>query len=57
MTKRRDIVKKLKDAGFESIGGTNHETFVKGDKKTRVARHREIQDLMAKEIYKQAGLQ
>jgi mRNA interferase HicA len=56
MTKRRDIVQELKRNGFKSIGGTNHETFVKGNKITRVARHNEIDDVMYKVIMKQAGL-
>jgi hypothetical protein len=56
MTKRRDIVRELKRAGFVSLGGKKHETFVKGNKMTRVARHSEIDDTMYRVIMRQAGL-
>ncbi|MDR0500835.1 MAG: type II toxin-antitoxin system HicA family toxin [Coriobacteriales bacterium] len=56
MTKRRDVVKRLMDARFVSNSGANHETFVKSNRITRVARHREISDAMCKAIYKQAGI-
>lgn len=58
MTKRRDLVKELIDAGFESHGGTNHEKFNHKDgRKTVVPRHREIPDQMARIIRKQAGIE
>ena len=57
MTKRRDIVKALEDAGFRSEGGTNHEKFKHPDGRcTVVPRHREIPNLMERTIRKQAGL-
>ena len=56
MTKRRDLVKELTDAGFISDGGTNHEHFIKDGKMVNVPRHREIPDQIAKRILKQAGL-
>ncbi len=56
MTKRRDLVKALTDAGFTSTGGTNHEHFVKGTTRVLVPRHREIPDITAKAILRQAGL-
>lgn len=54
--KRRVLVKKLLAAGFVTMGGTNHEHFVKGNTKVMVPRHREVTDQMAKVILKQAGL-
>lgn len=56
MTKRRDIVKKLKENGLWSEGGTNHEKFTDGKHTTQVPRHNEIDDVFAKMIYKQAGI-
>lgn len=57
MTKRRDVVKRLLDAGFVSQGGTNHEKFVHPDGRvTVVPRHREIGEATARSIYRQAGL-
>lgn len=37
-------------------GGTKHETFIKDSRVTRVPRHREIDDMLADAIRKQAGL-
>lgn len=56
MVKRRDLVKELLQAGFVSKGGTNHETFTKEGYRTEVPRHKEINELLAKAIRKQAGL-
>lgn len=57
MTKRRDIVRLLESHGFQSRGGTKHEEFRDGKGHvTRVPYHREIHELMAEKIYKQAGL-
>ena len=53
---RRDLVRLLLAAGFSSIGGAKHETFVKGSVRVRVKRHREIDDETAKRILRQAGL-
>ncbi len=38
MVKRREVVKFLKENGFEEKGGTNHEKFYKGDKRTVVSK-------------------
>ena len=54
--KRRQLVRILLGAGFESDGGTNHEHFKKGKLTVMVPRHREITDQMAKVILRQAGL-
>lgn len=56
MTKRRDVVKLLKQNGFTSIGGKRHEVFVKPGFRTEVPRHSEIGETLFKEIKKQAGL-
>ena len=56
MTKRRDLVKEVRDAGLVSIGGTKHEIFVKPGHRTSIPYHREIDDELAKEIRKQAGI-
>lgn len=56
MTKRAELVKMLKKAGFVSTGGTNHEHFTKGNVTVLVKRHREIPDEIAKKILREAGL-
>lgn len=56
MTKRRDLVRELLEAGFVSVGGTNHEVFVKPGFRTVVPRHREIPEPTARRIRKEAGL-
>lgn len=54
--KRRELVRKLLEAGFESDGGTKHEHFRKGKVTVMVPRHREIPDQMARVILGQAGI-
>jgi len=54
--KRRDLVKRLMEAGFMPDGGTNHERFKRDDITIMVPRHREINEITAKGILKQAGL-
>lgn len=54
--KRRELVRLLLLAGYESVGGTKHECFVKGSTRILVKRHREIEDAVAKRILRQAGL-
>ncbi len=56
MTQRRELVKKLRDGGFWSMGGTNHEHFTNGRITVMVKRHKEIPDEIAKRILRQAGL-
>lgn len=53
---RRELVKILLRAGFESRGGTKHEKFQRGNVQVRVKRHREIDDDTAGKILRQAGL-
>lgn len=57
--KRRDIIKKLKENGFElKRDGGNHDIYwnQKTKRTVPVGRHREIDDTLAKEIFKEAGL-
>jgi mRNA interferase HicA len=57
--KRRDVIKKLKDNGFEfDRHRGNHDIYYneKTNKRVPVGRHREIEDNLAKEIFKQAGI-
>ena len=54
--KRRELVRKLLEAGYESDGGTKHEHFRKGKVTVMVPRHREIPDQMARVILRQAGI-
>lgn len=56
MVKRRDLIRELEKAGFKGCGGTKHELYEKDGKQTRVPRHREIDENLAKLIRKQAGL-
>lgn len=56
MTKRRDLIRELERAGFESAKGTKHGKYQKGDITVMVPRHAEIKDQMANVIRRQAGL-
>lgn len=56
MTKRRDSVLLLTKNGFWSVGGTRHEKFTNGKVTVLVKRHREIEDIVAQKILRQAGL-
>ncbi|MCL2082953.1 MAG: type II toxin-antitoxin system HicA family toxin [Oscillospiraceae bacterium] len=57
--KRRDIIKKLEKNGFvlDRHGG-NHDIYhnEKTNKRVPVGRHKEIDENLAKEIFKEAGL-
>lgn len=60
MTKRRDILAKLKKAAkaaglsYETIEGGNHTVVLLDGMRLPVARHNEIDNIMAEVIYKQA---
>ena len=59
MTKRRDLVAALEKAGFarrQSGRTSNHDVFVRGDTKVAVPRHRELNNITAREIARKAGL-
>ena len=56
--KRTDLVRKLDEAGYKFFShGGNHDLFKKGKQMITVPRHREINEITAKEILKKAGLQ
>ena len=60
--KRRDLIKKLEDAGFIFSGnGGNHDTYKRYYEDgtvdiEQVPRHREINEMTAKKILKKWGL-
>jgi mRNA interferase HicA len=57
--KRRDIIKKLEENGFVfDRHGSNHDIYInkKIKKRIPIGRHREIDETLAKEIFKEAGL-
>lgn len=55
--KRRDLIKKLENAGFvfKEHGG-NHDTYKRGHDTEQVPRHNEIKEITAKKIMKKWGL-
>lgn len=55
--KQRDLIKKLKQAGFTfKEHGGNHDTYVRGNDTEQVPRHKEINERLAKHILKKWGL-
>ena len=56
MTKRRDLIRELKLAGFSEVGAAKHGKLRKGSITVIVPRHSEIKNQMAEAIRKQAGL-
>jgi predicted RNA binding protein YcfA (HicA-like mRNA interferase family) len=57
--KRRELIRKLEENGFAlDRHGSNHDVYYNDATKRRatVPRHREIDDNLAKEIFKEAGL-
>lgn len=51
--KRRDLVKKLKDAGFTLVrNGANHDVYQRGTVTEPVPRHSDIPENLAKDILK-----
>lgn len=57
MTKRRDVVRILESYGFHPDKGTKHERFEHRDGRwVMVPRHREIPDVMAQRIFREAGI-
>jgi len=55
--KRRDLIKRLEDAGFvfKEHGG-NHDTYKRGSDTEQIPRHSEINEITAKKILKKWGL-
>ena len=57
MTKRKHILKTIAHyAKKTNQEGANHTRIWVGDRYTTIARHSEIDDLMAQKIYKQIGI-
>lgn len=62
MTKRKVIIKTINDyAKANGLGvtfseGANHTKVVLGERRTVIGRHAEINELTAKAIYKQLGM-
>ena len=55
--KRRDLVKKLEQAGFEfKEHGGNHDTYYRGSDREQIPRHAEINERLARSIMKKWGL-
>lgn len=55
--KRRDLIKKLEDAGFELLRhGSDHDIYIRGREKETIPRHNEIDERLAKGILKKWGL-
>ena len=52
---RRGLVRILVANGFVSKGGTKHEKFARGSQALLVPRHRELNDITAKAIIRQAN--
>lgn len=55
--KQKDLVNKLQEAGFVfKRHGNEHEIYIRGGTVIAVPRHREINEITARKILKQAGL-
>ena len=55
--KQRDLIKKLKQAGFElARHGTSHDVYKRGSDEEEVPRHREINEILARAILKKWGI-
>ena len=55
--KRRDLIKKLEKAGFRfKEHGGNHDTYKRGRDTEQIPRHKEINEITAKNILKKWGL-
>lgn len=56
--KQRDLIKKLKNAGFEfKRHGSDHDVYEREDGQTEeIPRHREINERLAKAILRKWGL-
>ncbi|MBQ6966706.1 MAG: type II toxin-antitoxin system HicA family toxin [Lachnospiraceae bacterium] len=54
--KRRDLIKRLQSAGFLfERNGASHDVYKRGNEEVTIPRHREINEILAKEILKKAG--
>ena len=55
--KQRDLIKKLKSAGFKfERHGADHDIYKRGSDEEQIPRHKEINEILAKKILKKWGL-
>ena len=55
--KQRDLVKKLTDDGYKLVRKGDHKIYAKeGHRSVQVPDHRDIKDILAKKILKDAGI-
>jgi len=55
--KRRDLIRLLREAGFSLVRrGGNHDIFGRDALRIPVPRHREVNELTARAVLRQAGL-
>ena len=55
--KRRDLIKKLKENGWVfARNGGNHDIYTNGEKSEPIARHKEIDETLARKILKRNGI-
>lgn len=55
--KRKDLVKKLENGGFQfERHGGGHDIYVRGKERECIPRHTEINEILAKTILKRRGL-
>lgn len=56
--KRKDLIKKLEDAGFKFVrNGANHDIYKRGDVIEPIERHKEIPERLARKILKRNGIE
>lgn len=56
--KRRDLIKKLEEAGFEFCRhGNNHDVYKRGTEIEEVERHNEVPERLARKILKRRGIE
>ncbi|MGN1167151.1 MAG: type II toxin-antitoxin system HicA family toxin [Lachnospiraceae bacterium] len=56
--KRRILIKKLKKAGFSfKAHGGNHDTYKRGTDTEQIPRHKEINEITAKQILKKWNIE
>lgn len=55
--KQRDLIKKLKSAGFKfERHGSNHDVYIRGSDTEEIPRHKEINENLAKAILRKWGI-
>lgn len=57
VTKRLELERELRNAGFECMGGARHDKFVNGSGAVvMLPRHTEINEFTARQIRREAGI-